>query len=243
MFYKFLQWLNTYVEAPKFYGFFHLMCLFIIASLCVGYWLIQRKFKSEKIFKTTLLVSWIILVTFEIFKELSMALQYDTAGNPFLSYAWWTFPYQFCSLPFYFLPVIIFVKNEKVKEFFVSATVSFVLIGAVLILAVPGTFTTIAYINVQTMVHHGLQFFTSFACILFYKDKFSLKHFAKGAMLVTCAALLAIPLNVIIYNSTGQPIQLWNLSPVYPCDAEFLENIKQTIGFVPYVIYTLQFSL
>jgi len=234
--YKLLLWLNSYVDKPPMYGIYHLAWIIGLIILCIVFVIISKKHKNDKLFKTTLLVCWIILIVLELIKELLGGFSVDVNNKAYFEYNFQYFPFQLCSLPFYVLPFIIFLKNEKVKQYFVAPTVSFILLGGLLFFLIPAGFKNNLYINFHTMAHHFLQVFTSFVTIIWYKDKMSFKNFFKCILPLTIGMGLSIILNIVIYKTTGVPIQLWNLSPLVIFDLSILESIRDKVGYIVYVL-------
>jgi len=230
-------WLNSYVNKPKFYGVYHLSWIIGLIILCIIYTFISKtKIKNkEKLYKITILICWILLLTLETIKQFAMSFNYIDGKGLFI-YNYLYFPYQLCSLPFYILPFIIFSKNDKFKFYFVIPTITYVFLGGLLFILIPGSLCNNLYINFHTFAHHGLQIFSSFICFLWYKDKLTIKDFIKIIPILLVTFGLAIILNIFLFKTTGIGIQLWNLSPYVILDMEILENIKQNIGYIPYVV-------
>ena len=75
--YKFLSWLSgTFEEAPGNYGWFHIMFLVIVIA-ATG--LICHCFKNanDKTFRRIVMIAWIVMVIFEIYKEVIFAFHID----------------------------------------------------------------------------------------------------------------------------------------------------------------------
>lgn len=233
--YKFILWLDSYVDKPAMFGVYHLICLLILIISCTTFILLSRN-KTDKYFKRTLFICWILLVVFEIIKEIMVGFSVDSNNVAHYQYNFIYFPYQLCSLPFYVLPLIIFIKNEKIKEFFVSSTVSYILLGGIVLTIIPGGFKNSLYLNFHTMFHHCTQIFSSIVCICWYKNKMSFKNFFKCIPPFTFFMALSILFNSVLYKLTSVNLQLWNLSPYVVMDIDILENIRQSIGYIPYVI-------
>lgn len=233
---KIILWLDSYVDKPPLYGLYHLSWVFGLIIACIVFAFLSKKYNKEKLCKTTLLICWILLIVLEIIKEFLRGYSIDGNNKIHFSYNFMYFPYQLCSLPFYVLPFIIFIKDYKIKKYFVSATVSFILLGGMLFVLFPGGLKNNLYLNFHTMIHHTLQVFTSFVCIIWYQDKMSFREFFNSIIPISVGMVSAILMNVILYKITDVSVQFWNLSPYVVFDMEILEKIRGAIGYIPYVI-------
>ncbi len=236
--YDFLLWLKSYVDKPALYGPYHIAWIIGLVVLCIVYGLISKKAKNENFFKRTILVCWILLIILEALKEISGSFSMNN-GIPTFNYPMSYFPFQLCSLPFYILPFIIFIKNYKVRQYFVAPTVTYILLGGVLFFLIPGSYCNVLYINFHTMAHHGLQFFTSFVCILWFNKELSFKHFLKALPVMFVTFGLALFFNDHLFKATGKYIQLWNLSNHFNLEMDLLQNIKNAIGYPLYLVLYL----
>ena len=152
---KILEILQTSMDVPTAYGWFHLMfvILTVIATvlLCVFF-----RDCDKKTFKRIVMISWIIMIFFEVYKQVSNSFFYSD-GKIVFDYPWIYFPFQLCSTPFYVLPFIFLLKDGKVKDIFMSFLMSFSLFGGLAVMLYPGdVFNNMVGINIQTMFHHGI---------------------------------------------------------------------------------------
>ena len=104
--------LQKTAERPSGYGWFHLLFFFLVVAVTIILCVFFRKI-SEKKFKTIIFIFWIVMVLFEVYKQIVYSFSVDGAV---WDYQWYSFPFQFCSTPLYVLPFLIFLKDGKVKD-------------------------------------------------------------------------------------------------------------------------------
>ena len=113
---KFYNLLNAKMTEPKAFGLFHLIVVLIILSFVILFTVLMLKSKNKN--KWTyyiLLVSWIILVIIELFKQLYGGINLDGKGGWYWRYeAPHLFPFVLCSMPLYFIPLYLFIPKQKV---------------------------------------------------------------------------------------------------------------------------------
>ena len=149
---KILQVLDADMTRPTMYGWFHLVALLVVIGLIV---LVVFKCKnlSEKAFRTIILTTAIVLIIFEIYKQLNFSYNPDSDT---WDYQWYAFPFQFCSSPMYVLLLIGCLKECKFRNFLCSFMATFGLFAGIGVMLYPSTvFIETIGINIQTMIHHG----------------------------------------------------------------------------------------
>ena len=149
-----LYWLGGRMETPQGYGIFHWFCIvLVIAStviLCLRFGKVDEK-NERKI----LLFGWIVMLILEIYKQLLYSVDFSETVT--WDYAWYSFPFQFCSSPLYLLPIAALSHHEKIRDavrMFLSTFSLFA--GLAVYIYTDDVFSSYIGINIQTMVHHGL---------------------------------------------------------------------------------------
>jgi len=72
---------------------------------------IRYRHSNDKQDKNILLVCSIIMLAFEVYKQLVFTVEKDV-----WDYQWYVFPFQFCSVPMYVAFITAFLKPGKVKN-------------------------------------------------------------------------------------------------------------------------------
>ena len=115
------------------------------------------------------------LLFFEILKQVIYTLQ---AGH----YQWYAFPFQFCSVPIYLVPLALLIRNEKIKTALYNFLSFYVLLAGLIVMFYPGdVFTTDVVINFQTMIHHMSMVLIGFAITFAGKKQLFVARFFKCA--------------------------------------------------------------
>ncbi len=98
---KLMEFLNSEMETPVPWGWFHLMFLGI-SLLLVVYFFVTRKKASEKELKIILLVYGVIALVLELLKQIAWSYNLDpNTGKIIWDYQWYAAPYQLCTTPIY----------------------------------------------------------------------------------------------------------------------------------------------
>ena len=242
------QFLNTPSDVPQSYGTYHLTCvaLTIVASI-----LLVALFKNanEKTVRALAAIAWIVMVVFEIGKQILFCLHMSEAGEFSWSYYWYFLPFQFCSSPLYILPIVAFAKDSKFRDAAIIFLGTFGFFAGACVYAFPGdVFLWFRFINIQTMVHHGIQVFFGAYLAMRYREKLSFKNLvrATGVFVGLCAIAMAI--NLLTYHTdiTGAygGLNMFFISPYYPCTLPVLSMIYPLVPYPAFLcIYVFGFML
>ena len=142
---------------------------------------------------------WLIILLFEIYKQLIYGLSVED-GRFVWDYAWYIFPFQFCSSLLYILPIVAFAKSEKLRDACVAYLMTFSLFAGLAVFCYPGdVFTETVGVNLQTMVHHGSQILTGVFLAAKYKEKFERRFFFGGVAVFVVMTFVAMALNVVAH--------------------------------------------
>lgn len=174
---KFCNLLNAKMTEPKAFGLFHLIVVLIILSFVILFTVLMLKSKNKN--KWTyyiLLISWIILVIIEVFKQLYGGINLDGKGGWYWKYeAPHLFPFVLCSMPLYFIPLYLFIPKQKFRTIILDFITVYCLYGGGFVLLVyPGdVFTTSTLLNYHTSIFHGIMLFLGLLFLFTGVTKFS----------------------------------------------------------------------
>lgn len=245
---KFLNFLDSPMTTPTNYSWFHYMFIgiVIITTFLLCYFF---KDASTKTFNRIALISWILIVVLELYKQLVFSFYFNEAGLNW-DYQWYAFPFQFCSSPIYILPFIIFIKNERIKEMFVAFMITFCLFGGLVVYIYPNdVFISIIGINIQTMIHHGSQIVLGIFFIVYYRKKFSIKWWSKSIIIFSGLVLTALLLNIVIHNilvykNIDETFNMFFISPYFDCTLPVLSIFYDLLPYGLFLpLYILGFTL
>ena len=223
---------------PTYYGWFHCMFIAIFVTLCVLSVILAKKNKTEKSFKIVVWVSWAIMFTLELYKQLNFSFSL-VDGNSTWDYQWYAFPYQLCSTPLYILPIIGCLKPCKVRDALMHFLSTFAFFGGLVVFISPGdVFVETIGINIQTMVHHGLQMVTGIYFVVYNKEKINFKQFLNTVIVFGVVLSVAMLLNEIVPNFTTETFNMFYISRKFPCT---LQVLNQIYASVPYIVFLLTY--
>ena len=176
VFEKIIYFISGTMAVPPIFGIWHIVSLVLVATLTVLA-CVYLKNAEEKLVKRILIVVYALIVVLEIMKQFIFAFSYSD-GKVSWNYAWYMFPFQLCSSQLYILPFAIFLPDGKVKDACISYLMTFSFFGGFVVMLYPGdVFTYWIGINIQTMIHHGLQVIIGIFFAVRYKDKLNFKFF------------------------------------------------------------------
>ena len=233
---------------PVSYGWFHIMFIFIAIAatvlLCVFF-----KDAKDKIFRRIMLISWLIMVVLEIYKQLNYSISFPD-GEFSWDYQWYAFPYQFCSTPLYVLPFLAFMKEGKIRDFFEAYISTFSLFAGLVVFIYPNdVFINTIGINIQTMVHHGLQIVLGVYCAVYNRKKLNFKYFLKAIPVFMTLLFIAVILNetagAYIKTAFDETFNMFYISRLFPCTLPVVSLFYPPVlpWFLFFLVYSVGFCL
>lgn len=233
------------IEKPTVFSPFHIVSFLLMALTTIGISLWFAKCKSDKTIRIFTLVCWIVMVLFECYKHVVYSFSYEQETGVKWDYAWHTFPFQLCSSPLYILPFLVFLKEGKVRDAFLSYICTFSLFGGLVVMIYPGTvFDERVMIDIQSMVHHSIQCILGVSLVVFYRKKFTWKFFSTGIIVYIGMITVAQILNAILPSLVKEEFNMFYISWKYDCILPLLEMVyANTPYLVFFLIYLLGFVL
>ena len=245
---KIFKFLTFEIEAPKIFGWFHIISVTIISFLTT---ILCKKCKSnsEKTERRIALWTWIVLFVFEAYKQIVYIFELEEDVFS-VNYAWHGFPFQLCSAPLYVLPLIAFLPSGKVREAFVSFFGTFVLLGGVAVCIYPGNVLVETLgINLHTMIWHGSQVFLGiyFNLRRFYSEnppKIK-QYFLRAVPIFLAFVAVALILNATVYqyftaNAMDDVFNMFFISPYFECIFPVLDLIQ---AHTPYPVFLFSYII
>lgn len=231
--------LNTQMIEPTTFGAYHIAC--IVAAAIITF-ITCKLFKdcSDRTVRRISGVVWVIILLFEIYKQLIHGIELNN-GRFAWDYAWYIFPFQFCSSPLYVLPIIAFARNEKLRDCCVAYMMTFSLFAGLAVFCYPNdVFVETMGVNIQTMVHHGSQILMGVFFAVRYRDRYSKGFFLGGSLVFVVMTAIALALNVAVYNALiyfgiNETFNMFFISPYFDCTLPVLSlfwNKMPYIGFL-----------
>ena len=235
----FIYFLQGRMEEPEVISWFHFIALIPIIALAILIPLFFRN-SEEKIYKRILFIFWVVLIVLEIFKELVKSFHY---GDPsYWEYSVRDFPFSICSMPYYFIPIILFVNKEKHPKIVDAATGYLCLItlaaGIVVCIYPKMATSTLIYINVQTFIHHGSQVVLGIFIFVWNRKNITIKTFYRSLIAFLITAVIAIIINVAFYPRF---INMFFINPTRITNLPVGDIIQEKAGYPVYLITFLSY--
>ena len=243
---KIVYLLQAEMEEPTVLSSFHIMAVVFTLLFTVGacIWFVKKP--NEKALRRFIFVCWLIMAAFEIYKQVVFAFDYNVeTGVVTWDYEWYSFPFQFCSTPLYLFPFVALLKDGKVRNSIIAFLSTFALAGGLIVMAYPGTvFIPMIGINIQTMVHHGLQLTIGVLLVVFYRKKLNFKTFLTGIIVYGVIISIAMALNLLVPLGVDETFNMFFISPKYECELPLLNVVyDKTPYMVFFLIYLIGFIL
>ncbi len=251
---KIIQFFGAEMVPPSNLGWFHLLFVALAITLTVLVCVFLKN-ANDKTFRIILFACWTVMVVFEIYKQLINTFEYNAEQNVITSeYTWRLFPFQLCSSPLYILPFIVFLPKGKVRDAMMAFMAFFSLFGGLATFVYPGNvFVETIGINIQTMVHHGLQVILGIYIAVYTGKKIGIRYYLKGAIVFASLLGIALVMNTVGYYglvAAGADMELsknrfnmFYVGPFHMCkELPILDIIHPIVGPVWFIfIYLIGF--
>ena len=244
----FFDFLKIKMDTPTNFGWFHLLCMAIIIAVTVLF-IIKFKDCSDKTFKRIALISWVVMVVFEIYKQIVFTFS-CTDGVVTGDYQWYSFPFQLCSTPLYILPFVAFMKEGKVRDYFQSFISTFALFGGLVVFFYPNdVFIEVLGVNIQTMVHHGLQVILGIFFAVHARKRLNIKYFIKSIPVFIGLIAIAVILNEAVWpsilaNNPSDTFSMFYVSSLYANHLPLLSMVYSAVPWIAFLfIYLVGFTI
>lgn len=236
---------TTLIEIPQMYGAFHILSFLAVILVAL---LISSIFKdcSDRALRRITFVFWLLIFVMEIIKQLRITFDYDPVTDSFSGrYRWYVFPYEICSQPLYVLPLIVLLKDGKIRDGMIAYMAFFSFFAGCSIIIYPKyVFVETLYNNVQTMVHHGTQVVLGSFYLVRYRKKLSIRFFVKSLIVLIPSALIAVSINEIVPTFTTEEINMWNISRHFRSKIKPLNMVFDALPYPLFVVvYVLAFII
>ncbi len=229
-------------ETPTTFGWVHLVSflIFIGTTAAICYYL---KDADDKKHRSFLKICWVVLFVFELYRQLVFAFDYSD-GVASWDYAWYQFPFQICSAPLYTLLPIAFLKDGRVRHAIMAYMATFSMFGGLAVMVYPSDiFCVYIGINIQSLIHHGLQAAIGILTLLRLKDKLNHKTLLSALSVFGTALAIAMTLNlsvhaVLVANGLDDTFNMFFISPYHSCSLPILSAIRDA---APYPVFLMTY--
>ena len=242
MLYWILKTFHLEMTTPTLYSWFHILSIVLVIALTV-FLCIKFRNSDEKVFKRIVLISWIAMVVLEIYKQIVFSTTITDTGIEW-DYQWYIFPFQFCSMSIYVLPFLLFVKNKKINNAVITFISTFSLFAGMSVMIFPSTvYVSTIGINIQTMVHHGLQVVLGIYFIVYNRKNIKWKDFLGGSLIYLITVLIAMLLNWLVPFITDETFNMFYISKNFDCDIPVLKQLHILLADTMYPLFLISYFL
>ena len=234
VFEKIVVALQTTAEHPTNFGAYHLCCVAAVILITALMCIFLRKI-SEKSFRIIIGSLWLVMVLFEIYKQIVFSYDANTGWD----YNWSSFPYQLCSTPMYVLPILAFFKDGKIRDAAIFYIATFSFFGGLVVYIFPNDVfnTDLLGIHIQTMVHHGIQVAIGIFAMVREREKLNFKYFLKGVLVYVGAIAIALLLNAFVRPAVNEEFNMFYINEIDNCALPLVGDVIKPN--VPYIAFLL----
>ena len=238
---KFVAAISAEMETPALYGWFHLLFVALVIGLTV-FLCLRLRDAEERTVRRLMLAVFAVMVTVEAYKQLVFSMTV-VDGAAVWSYTWYAFPYQLCSTPIYVLPFAALLPEGRCRDAAIAYLSSFALFGGLAVMVYPGdVFIGMIGINLQTMIHHGLQVVLGIYLLVRYRGRQLHRHFVGAVVVFLILLAVALALDIGVYHALSARYEevpsfnMFYISPYFPCT---LPLVSLIYAAVPYAVFLL----
>lgn len=236
---KIIEILQTEMERPMSYGWFHLMWILLSFVAIFILYKIRNKY-DEKQLKIVLSIYGIIVFILELLKQISWA--YDLNTNTW-SYSWYSAPFQLCTMPIYMCLICLFLKKNKLRDYLLSFICFYTILGSIATMIMPDScFVSEILINIHTMYLHCGSFVISIY-LLMNEIKPTKDNFIGSFKVFMACVSFALLLDISFYKLGfigNETFNMFYISPYFPSTLPVFSMIYDK---VPYLIFLLIYIL
>ena len=248
VFEKTVYFLSAEMNEPSFYGPFHIAFILLTIALTT---LLVVKFKDadERTFKIIVLLFWAAILILEVYKQIVTSFDYID-GTAYWRYRWHAFPFQLCSMPLYVLPIILVLKDSRLRDAFISFSSYYLLVAGIAVMIYPGNvFGVTVGTNIQTMFHHGTQVVLGIYFAVRHRRRIDFDFWLLGVKVMTVLCAMVIALNVVAHkmllsNGISADFNMFFLSPYHRVELPILSDFAASLPYPAFVLaYILVLTL
>ena len=236
-----LRALDTKMQTPTPYGWFHLVSLLVSVVATVALCRYSKKLQPRKV----VLITAMVVSLLEIYKQINFSFSYEN-GIVF-DYQWYAFPFQFCSTPMYVGLVAGLTKKGKLHEAANAYLATYAVFAGVCVMLYPVTvFVDTVGINLQTMFCHGSMIVIGVYLLYSGYVKAEAKTVLKAAPVFAVCVAIACVMNEIAYRTGLLETETFDMFFISPYGTPSLPVYSLVQAVVPFpwclVIYVAAFT-
>lgn len=241
LFEKILYFLQKEMETPKPYGWFHLICIFLIIVSVIILFNLKNRY-SEKQLKIVLFVYGFTAFILELLKQIVWSFNYDASTNIVTwDYQWYAAPFQLCTTPIFVSLICLFLKKNKFRDSLLSYIAYITILGSFMTVLLPDScFTKTILVNIHTMWLHCGSLVLSVYLLIVGEVKVNKKSLINAFLVFIGFVFIAQSLNIIIYNSgilNGEDFNMFYISPYFTTHLPVYNFVQENFPYIIYFIF------
>ena len=230
---KIIQLFAYKSSIPQMLGTVHILSFALSIALGVAFCIFFKK-ADKKTVRILLLVTALISITLEIYKQILFSFSYD-GFTVLFDYQWYVFPLQFCSLPMYIGLAAFFIKNEKIHNALCTFLATYGFFAGLVVMIYPAqVYSTTVGLNIQTMVCHGLMVAIAIYLLGSGYVKLTHKNMLSAIILFASIVCVVMILNEVVYYTNilnGEELNMFYISPHFPPTLLVYSTIQAIIPY------------
>ena len=243
---KLLAILETELETPKPYGFFHLSWLLVTIAVIILLFIIRKR-NTERQLKCILGVYSIIALVLEVLKQIIWAVEYNNVTNTFVwDYQWYAFPFQLCTMPIYICLICLFLKKNWLRDSLLAFVAYTTILGSIASAIIPDAlFVSDVLVNVHAMWLHLGSLVVSVYLLMSKEVAINRNSLLSAVAVFLAAVIVASILNISIYNSgilNEETFNMFYISPYFDSTLPVFDVIYKSVPY-PVFLITYIFAL
>ncbi|MGD9901614.1 MAG: YwaF family protein [Spirochaetales bacterium] len=237
---RILDFLDGQMATPTAYGWFHLMMLSIMIALAI-FMVVKFRNADDKTNRKILLTFSIIMILFEIYKQLNFSYNGST---DVWDYQWYAFPFQFCSVPMYVMLLAGLLHKGKVQNALFAFLGTYTLFAGLAVMLYPGdVFIGTIGINIQTMIHHGLMLVIGVYMLASGRAKLEHKTILSASLVFAIIVAMALGMDYVMYSTGIVGSETFNMFFISPYFGNHLPILSMIRADYPYLVFLAAYIL
>ena len=241
-----LKILDTKMEIPTSYGWFHLTFFFLSVASGVLLCFIP-KMREGKTVRNFVLLTSVICILLEVYKQVNFCTSYSGETVTF-ALLYYSLPFQFCSIPMYAGLLSGIFRKGRVNESLLAFLATYSVFGGLCVMFYPTqVFIDTVGINIQTMFCHGAMI--TMGIYLFGTGTVKAEHktVLKAIPVFVSAIVIAMALNEIVYYAgvpEGDSFNMFYISRHYDSTLPVYSLVHAALPYpLALIVYILVFTL
>ena len=211
---KLIEILSIKAQTPQMFGWVHILSLALAILLGIVFCIVFKK-PTEKTAKRLILITTLVVIALEIYKQVVFSFSYNGQTVSF-DFQWYAFPFQFCSMPMYVGLLAALIKKGWLHDALCAFLATYGFFAGIVVMIYPAqVYMDIVGINIQTMICHGLML--SMGIYLLASGYVELKHktMLKALAIFSSIVVFVMIMNEVVYYSgilNGEVLNMFFIS-------------------------------